>query len=306
MGVTGKLGVRRAGVLLLVILAGAGAACGQQAHGREYWRGVQANHYIVPEGAKAIVLAKELSGYLKLSDSELRDDFAYSILAEWVLHKDVFSREELLGFEEAWRRNLRAGIGERGTDTIYLRAFSALCLSAIAEREGKSPFLGEVRYRMLLDAAVSYLKDEKDLRGFDATHGWMHATAHTADLLAALARHPLFTKADQANVLKAIADRLETTREVFSYGEQDRLANVAAVIAGRQDFDATGFHAWLMEMNNADRAIWKDSPPKLEGVQRFENDTYLLNAFVAHVSQKEVKGDAEQAKALALQALEWR
>jgi len=61
-------------------------------------------------------------------------------LSEWILHKDVFSREELLAFEEDWRGNLRAGIGERGTDTIYLRAFSALCLSALAEREAKAPF----------------------------------------------------------------------------------------------------------------------------------------------------------------------
>lgn len=301
-----KTGVRRMGVLLFglsVSLVTAGAAHGQGTHGREYWREIQANHYNVPEGAKAIALAKELDGYLKSSDSELRDDFAYSILAEWILHKDVFSREELLEFEEKWRGNLRAGIGERGTDSIYLRAFSALCLSAIAEREAKAPFLGEARYRALLDAAADYLKDERDLRGFDATHGWMHATAHTADLLAALARHPLFAKADQASVLKAITVRLEAAHEIFSYGEQDRLANVAAAIAERADFDRAGFHAWLVEMNNADRAIWKDSPPKLEALQRFENDTYFLNAFVAHVSQMEKTGEAKKE---VLQALKWR
>jgi hypothetical protein len=306
MGVTGKIGVRRTSVLLLVILGVAGAAGGQSAHGREYWRAIQANKYAVPEGETASVLAKELSGYLKLSDSELRDDFAYSILAEWILHKDVFSREELLTLEEEWRGNLRAGLGEHGTDTIYLRAFSALCLSAIAEREAKAPFLGEARYRMLLDAAVNYLKGEKDLRGFDATHGWMHATAHTADLLAALALHPSFTKEDQANVLKAVGGRLETAHEIFSYGEQDRLANVVAAIAERKDFDFAGFHAWLVEMNNADRAIWKDSPPKLDGLQRFENDTYFLNAFVAHVSQKDDAGGAAQAKKEVLQSLRWR
>jgi len=298
-----KTGVRRLGVLFAVILAAATALCGQGTHGPEYWRGIRANHYHVPEGTSAIALAKELDGYLKLSDSELRDEFGYSILAEWILHKSVFSREELLAFEQEWRGNLHAGIGERGTDTIYLRAFSALCLSAIAEREAKAPFLGQTRYRMLLDAAVNYLNGEKDLRGFDAAHGWMHATAHTADLLAALARHPLFRKADQANVLKAIAERLATAREIFAYGEQDRLANVAAKIAEREDFDAAGFHLWLVEMNNADRAIWKDSPPKLEGLQRFENDTYLLNAFVAHVSQGEKAGEAKKE---VLQALGWR
>ncbi|HWZ98741.1 MAG TPA: DUF2785 domain-containing protein [Candidatus Dormibacteraeota bacterium] len=299
----GKTGVTRAIVLLLVILGAVGAACGQGAHGREYWKAIQANHYNVPEGAKAIVLAKELSGYLKLSDSELRDDFAYSILAEWILHKDVFSKEELLAFEEEWRGNLKAGIGENGTDTIFVRSFSALCLSTIAERELKNPFLGEDRYRKLLEAALGYLREEKDLRGFDEKKGWIHATAHTADLLAALTQHPLFTKHDQAAVLRAVGGRLETATVIFSYGEQDRLANVMAAMAGRANFDLAGFREWLVEMNRSDRAVWKDSPPKLEGLQSFENDTYLLNAFVAHVSQEEKAGDAKKE---VLRALAWR
>jgi hypothetical protein len=299
----GKTGVKRAIVLLLVILGAVGAACGQGAHGREYWKAIQANHYNVPEGAKAIVLAKELSGYLRLSDSELRDDFAYSILAEWILHKDVFSKEELLAFEEEWRGNLTTGIGENGTDTIFVRSFSALCLSTIAERELKTPLLGEDRFRTLLEAGENYLKEEKDLRGFDEKKGWIHATAHTADLLAALAQHPLFAKQDQTNVLKAVGRRLETATVIFSYGEQDRLANVVAAIAGRKDFDFAGFQAWIGEMDKADSSIWKDSPPKLDGLQRFENDTYLLNGFVAHVSQTEKAGDAKKE---VLRALAWR
>jgi len=63
-----------------------------------------------------------------------------------------FLARSFLAFEEDWRGNLRAGIGERGTDTIYLRAFSALVYRRFAEREAKAPFLGEARYRMLLDA----------------------------------------------------------------------------------------------------------------------------------------------------------
>src|SRR5882757_5051674 len=174
----------------------------QTAHGKEYWRGIAAKRYEVPEGERAFGLAKELSGYLKSSDAELRDDLAYSILAEWILHKGVFSKDELLALEEEWRGNLKAGIGNSETDSVLGRSFSALCLAAIAERELKTPFLGEERYRKLLAAAESYLKEERDLRGFDPVKGWIHATAHTADLLAALVRHRLFTKQDQAAVLE--------------------------------------------------------------------------------------------------------
>ena len=172
------------GVALIFGLGGAKADA-EGVHGKEYWKAIVAKRYEVPEGEKAFGFAKELSGYLKSSDAELRDDLAYSILAEWILHKAVFSKDELLALEEEWRENLKTRIGESGTDSIFLRSFSALCLAAIAERELKSQFLGEERYHKLLAAALEYLKDEKDLRGFDEKKGWIHAMAHAADLIAA-------------------------------------------------------------------------------------------------------------------------
>lgn len=284
----------------------AGIVKAQKPHGKEYWKKIATNRYVVPEGEKAFALAKELSGNLKSSDPELRDDLAYSILATWVLRPGVLNGEELLALEEEWRGSLQKGIGESGTDSIFGRSFSALCLSALAERELTTPFLGVERYRKLLDAALNYLRDEKDSRGFDAKKGWIHATAHTADLLAALARHPLFTQQDQSTVLKAIGQRIETAHVIFSFNEQDRLANVIAAMAGRQDFLATGFETWLRQMDQADQSIWKNSPPQMEGLRRFENDSYLLSAFVARVSQGEISSAAEEAKKAALTSLKRR
>ena len=120
-------------VAVLILCAMPLAARAQSAHGKEYWRGIAAKKYEVPEGEKAFALAKELSGYLKSSDPELRDDLAYSILAEWILAKNAFRAEELLALEAEWRGNLRAGIGENGTGSVFGRSFSALCLAAIAE-----------------------------------------------------------------------------------------------------------------------------------------------------------------------------
>ena len=289
-----------------LVLACAHAAKAQVAHGKEYWRKIAANRYEVLEGGKAFPLAKELSANLKSSDPELRDDLAYSILATWILEKDAFTADELLALEAEWRGNLKAGIGESGTDSVLGRSFSALCLAAIAERELKKPFLGEARYRTLLEAALQYMKDEKDLRGFDAEKGWIHSAAHTADLLAALAKHRLFTVQDQGAVLRAIWWKLEGAEVVFAFGEQDRLANILAVMAQRKDFDGAGFQGWIAQMDKTDQSIWKDSPPKMDGLQRFENDTYLLSAFVARVSQREVSPAAEEAKKAALKSLQRR
>jgi len=147
---------------------------------------------------------------------------------------------------------------------------------------------------MLLDRALEYLGDERDLRGFDATKGWVHATAHTADLLAELANSPRFAREDQANVLKAVMQRLATASEIFTYGEQDRLANAVAVITARADFDVESFQSWLSEMDRVDQATWKDTP------------SYFLRGLVKQISQRPETLASGEAKRLVLKSLQDR
>jgi hypothetical protein len=285
---------------------GQGDSVGQNGHGREFWRAIAKNHYAIPAGQEAFPLARELSGYLGSPDPELRDDLAYSMLAIWINRQKKFLPEELVTLLEEWQANLGAGIGETRTDSIFKRSFSALCLSTLAERDLKDPFLGEGRFRALLNAALTYLGDERDLRGFDAKKGWIHATAHTADLLAALAENKLFTKQDQERVLNAIQKRLETANEIFSYGEQDRLANVAAVIVSREDFDSAGWSSWVAQMDKEDRVVWNESPPKMQALARFENDSYFLSATAAQISLRPATSTSAEAQKSVLAVLRHR
>lgn len=170
----------------------------------------------------------------------------------------------------------------------------------------KDPFLGEGRFRALLNAALTYLGEERDLRGFDAKKGWIHATAHTADLLAALAENKFFTKKDQEQALKAITQRLATASEIFSYGEQDRLANVAAVIAAREDFDAIGWSSWVTQMDKEDRVVWNDNPPKMPTLARYQNDSYFLSATAAQISLRPATSVPAEAQKSVLAVLRHR
>jgi len=253
-------------------------------HDREFWRAIAKNRYAVPDGQPVFPLLRELSGYLGSRDPELRDDLAYSITTIWIKHQKQISTDELYSLLDDWQANLRTGIGETGNDGILKRSFSALSLVALAERDLKMPFLGEERYRAFLANALAYLRDERDLRGFDPTLGWIHATAHTADLLAALAANPLLKNEDQGRLLDAIARRLSSAHEIFTYGEQDRLSALAATIVVRKDFDAPAFLNWLSALDAADQKVWKDIPPHLELLQTFENDTYMLRGLAAYLS----------------------
>jgi len=277
-----------------------------QTYDKAFWRAIAANKYQVPQGQNQFELARELSSYLGSPDPELRDDLGYTILAVWIVNRRQLAPEELLQLEAEWQSNLRFQVGETVTDSVLRRSFSALCLSALAERELKTPFLEERRFRALLDAALAYLREERDLRGFDAAKGWIHATAHTADLLAALAGNRQFAKQDQAAVLRAISLRLATAGEVFTYGEQDRLGNVVAVIAARPDFDPDAFRSWLGEMDRKDQAVWNDTPPKMAELTRFENDSYLLRAIAARLSAKQAARAPSEAQAAVLKSLALR
>ena len=288
------------------VVNGQGTSEEQSGHGREFWRAIAKDHYAIPAGQEAFHLARELSGYLGSPDPELRDDLAYSMLAVWITRQKKLSAEELVTLLEEWQANLRVRIGETGTDSIFKRSFSALCLSALAERDLKDSFLGEQRFRTLLNAALTYLGDERDLRGFDAKKGWIHATAHTADLLAALAQNKFFTKQDQERVLKAITHRLETANEIFAYGEQDRLANVAAVIVSRADFDLEGWSSWVAQMDKEDRVVWNESPPKMQSLARFENDSYFLSATAAQIPLRPATRASAEAQKAVLELLRRR
>jgi len=84
------------------------------------------------------------------------------------------------------------------------------------------------------------------LRGWVDGLGWVHATAHTADLFKFLARNDKLTPAQQGEILHAIANRLATTGGiVFVHGEQDRLTRAVISLLAREDFEQAAFESFL-------------------------------------------------------------
>jgi hypothetical protein len=299
LATTGPPMIRRFhAIFLLLLCAAACPASGlaqPAAHDVQFWRAIAKNHSSVPQGESAVALSRELSANLASPDPELRDDLAYSILYVWMVYKPQLTTDQLLPFLDEWQANFRAGIGESGTDTVLRRSFSALCLVAIAERDLKTPFIGEVRFHQLLDNTLSYLNDERDLRGFDPAKGWIHPTAHTADLLHTLAQNPLFNPKDQQRLLDAVALRLSTAPQVYAYGEQSRLAVAVSALVIRQDFQAEAFRSWLAALDEKDKLVWKDLPPNDARLKAFENHTYFLEALAARLSVDEKSSSAKSA-----------
>ncbi len=268
---------------LLLILSAALLQAQTTPHDKAFWRAIAKDHYAVPANQSAGALAEEVSQLLGSPDPELRDDLAYSILEHWIYGLKTLQTSDLLALTDEWRANLKIGIGESGTNSVLRRSFSALCLSLMAEREAKKPFFGEPRYHQLVGDALAYLHDERDLRGYDAQLGWIHASAHTADLLQALARSPMLTKEEENSILAALFIRLSTAPQVYQQGEQDRMAAAVLSVIRRPSFDAAGFEISLTRLQEEDKQVWAN-PLTPETLARYQNHSYFLQALAVRLA----------------------
>jgi hypothetical protein len=269
-----------AGFAFLATLLLAPLAIAQSHHPRDFWQAIAQQNYAVPPKESADVLAHELSAMLSSPDPELRDDLAYSILARWI-YRNTLSTQTLISLTDEWRENLKSGLGESRTNSVLKRSFSALCLSEMAKREARVPFMGAERFHSLVAEATFYLRAETDLRGYDAALHWIHATAHTADLLAALAGNSLLTKEEASTILESIAARLSTAPEVYTQGEQDRLAAVISALVRRKDFEASIFEPFVNGIEREDRDVWTSTTP--ESLAHYQNHIYMLQALTVRL-----------------------
>jgi Protein of unknown function (DUF2785) len=250
---------------------------------REFWRGVLEaegalpDHLTDPPARPSVSeptlesLTAELLGYLSSNDPELRDEFGFAILSHWIYVRQVYSPERLrvmmVGLISSLHVGLRVGPtgmdgvtdgemslnetgsetgSKTGTETVFGRSFAALILSVIADYDLEHPFLTTDELAVLLEEALAYFRLEHDWRGYVIGQGWAHSVAHTADLLANLARNPKVGADGLERILNAISAKLTTPDSpVLAHHEGSRLALVAHHVIARGVLPPRTFHAWL-------------------------------------------------------------
>ena len=252
----------------------------QSGHGQEYWRGIVDAKFEVPAGETAAKLAGELVTRLGDVDPVMRDDLAFTILTSWIYDKKLLGPDALRPIARTLEGNLARDLGTTGTDAVLLRSFSALTLSVVAARDNATPFLGDDEFRHLLDSALDYFRNERDLRGFDAAKGWIHTAAHTADLLKFLARSQRLRAGDQSRILSALLEK-QRAGAAFAQGEDERMARVAMSIARRADFDRAVFREWL---DAAKLAAAFPKSPTVDALRTHQNVRHLLAALWTELS----------------------
>ncbi len=183
-------------------------------------------------------LSRELAGLvedLRCADPSVRDDRAYGRLAE------------LAGagaLDDHLPELADSGIVLLGDGEVQARSFGALLLALVVDRDNRTGRAGEPVLRRALVAVTGWYVEEKDTRGWDPALGWLHAVAHGADLVGALAESPRLGRADLRRLLDLLVDRATTPTTLhWLQNEDDRVAVAMMAVLRRDLLDGNDVRA---------------------------------------------------------------
>jgi hypothetical protein len=262
---------------------------------KDFWGSIAKNDYQVPEGNTLENLTDILFSYLGSTDPELRDEIAYVVYANW-LKREMYSSETIKTHIDKLLSNLDKGIGERESDTVFLRTFSILLLAEIVHNDNKKQLLQKDQVKAILAKALWYLDAEKDPRGYIPVKGWAHALAHTGDLILVLARNRYIDGSDLWKMLATLSNKIvHSTGYVYIHGEDERLASAVIEILRRDLISLNQLEIWARSFREPDGKDWKGAYTDEGHNRAFQNTRNLLRSiYLALLAQPEDFPDQEQ------------
>lgn len=213
-------------------------------------RAIIDNEFALPAGADEYEAVKQVVGVLGSTDPELRDEYGYTVLHKWLTDKNFLTHEQLkqLLDDAISQEKLFFGIGNRESDTVFLRTFSALLIALILRRDNREEFLDEIYVRKVMNSLVSYCQQEKDLRGYVDTKGWAHAAAHISDAIDECVCNRYMGLEDCKLTWSGLLSLIENAPFVYGAEEDERIATAVTsmVESGKVSFPV--LCAWVMEI----------------------------------------------------------
>ncbi|MFP7202089.1 DUF2785 domain-containing protein [Lysinibacillus halotolerans] len=172
------------------------------------------------------ILIENMLNNIGYPEDELRDKLNYRLFIE-LLADNLLTTTQMKHLTETLKGAdfLYASIGERDSDLVFTRSFSALWLCGLLNVDSQIRFLSDEEAKGILEEAVHYLSKENDVRGFVHEKGWAHAIAHGADLATSIVAHPLFEMRFAPILLQGIKNSLWKD-SVYVDDEDERLVTI--------------------------------------------------------------------------------
>lgn len=221
------------------------------------------------------------------SDPAVRDNLVYLSFCHALLDGLVDEVQLASLLDETLARQLQTtGLGTCDERTLT-RSFTSLLHTLLLYVDGQEghPYRGWMRAsqrEMLWQLVLDYLPAERDIRGYDSVYGWVHAIAHGADFLQAVACHPEFPLnrlTDVWEVIKSVLLEVETT---FSAGESSRLAAVLLQLLAQERLTQDQVAMWLSDLQ-----VSRDEP---SDYAKQLNSQGFLSVLYFHLEKEGVLG----------------
>ena len=248
-----------------------------------YWQQVLSEGLSVPTDRPLDELTAELTRMLGSPDPGLRDGIALPTIATWI-GRGVYD-DLLTGLGDGMATGLAVGLGERDTDSVFRRSFSALVLAEVVGRDTTARLVPPGQVLEWADRIITWYLREDDVRGYVPGSGWAHAVAHGADAIGVLAGSPHIGPPELTVLLDVLADRLLATPDPLLSGEPDRMAAAVMAVLRRDEVPLKVIEPWIARVagSGSPYGSTRDRDPYLDTVnaQAFLRALYLQVALSA-------------------------
>ncbi|MEY8347899.1 DUF2785 domain-containing protein [Bacillus cereus] len=236
---------------------------------------IKNNNYAVPEDVDAYPYAQWMLDSIGSPDADLRDNLIYSTLERWITG-EVFRQKELRGLllQALSPDYLFYKIGEKGTDSVFKRAFSILIPPLILSVHEKEAFLSEEQLYSVAEQVFEYVYLEQDVRGYVEGKGWAHSTAHAADALNALARTIRNREFSHA-ILVAIRHKVRLHDYVYINFEDERLVTAVMSLWNQNILTEEEWNNWLHSFTIIEEASASQNDILVQNIRSFLRSLYF-------------------------------
>lgn len=251
-------------------------------------------------------LAMHMMLHIGNPDPVLRDELIYVTLATWI-GQNVFSDEQLKNLLDVALddNHLFYRIGEQGTDSVFTRTFSVLILPPILGIDRQRSFLQREDMARIQGRLITYLKGERDVRGYVEDKGWAHAPAHAADAVEDLAQSPYLKSTDLQELLHALSIKVMESSLAYIYDEDQRMAQAAVTILSRNLLEQEELEVWIEQLQSKGNGVANEGRTLQEISQMNLNIRLFMQSLYFAIQDNEAE-PFQAVRLLLLKALDVR
>ncbi|PYY30484.1 DUF2785 domain-containing protein [Paenibacillus illinoisensis] len=149
---------------------------------------------------------------------------------------------------------------------------------------------------------TTYLKEEKDVRGYVDEKGWAHAPAHASDAVEDLAQSPYMDETALRELLDSLAVKITDSSAVYIHDEDQRIAHAVVSIVRCKLLNKSDLAAWIAALEQA--CIDQTGERSYVEISRISMNVRVFLQTLYLVIRKEEQDPFPLVRELVLNALE--